>query len=269
MKLTREEVDRVIDFIRKEPRTVQDVALFIGRSWVTSDSYLEQIRTETGLIGIKTFRKGTQGAIKVAYYSHPDSLPQDELRSNILRQIQLGKRKHDFDFMELFQFVPDSGKRSFADQNSSALLKRCLSSAESSVMIFSGNLSFLSDDRLLEEMGLLLKRKVKVRILIRVNMASLGNIGLLTPLLQKYHGLIEVRHRYHPLRGIIIDDRLAVFRSEESKDFYKENELDRDSLIFYEIYDREWIDFLQKVFWNLFRPSISMAERVKELERIR
>lgn len=70
MKLGQEEINNITSFVKKEPRTINDVAKFIGKSWVTTNKYLEKIKNMTGLICIKTFRKGTQGALKLVYYNH-------------------------------------------------------------------------------------------------------------------------------------------------------------------------------------------------------
>ena len=114
-----------------------------------------------------------------------------------------------------------------------------------------------------------LKRKVQVKILCRINIATLSNITLLVPLLTKYPEYIEIRHCFQPLRGFTVDNRIALFRYDEKASSYKEGELPSDLRILYEIYDKEWIGWLQKVFWNLFRNSIDYQLRVKQLNRIK
>jgi len=80
--------------------------------------------------------------------------------------------------------------------------------------------------------------------------------------------MIEIRHAYHPLRGFIIDDRIARFKNEENPETYKPGELPHRTRIFYEIYDTDWITWLQKVFWNQFKIAVDYQARIKELKKI-
>ena len=85
----------------------------------------------------------------------------------------------------------------------------------------------------------------------------------------KYPGLIEIRHSYHPLRGFIVDDSFARFRSEENVHDYKAGELHESVRFFFEIYSREWIQWLQSVFWRLYRTSNTYENRLKEIEKLK
>ncbi|MFH1637126.1 MAG: hypothetical protein ABIB71_01745 [Candidatus Woesearchaeota archaeon] len=278
MALNEATTKNIIDFVKPEPRTVQEIAKKIKKSWLTADSYVKQIKDKTGLINIKTFRKGTQGALKLVYYSHPESLIGDEVKENLFVQIKRGYKKEDFDFMEVFQFVPEKKKRFSVEEydkedHSRALYQsQLLRQATDSIYIFSGNLSFLKENdkkqsalMLIEE---LLKRKVVIRILCRVNIASVANIKLLSRLMIKYPRLIEARHCYHPLRGFIIDSKIARFKNEEKAENYRKGELERNMKIYYEVYDEDWILWLQKVFWSMFRGSIDLESRMKEVRKI-
>ena len=53
MGLKQEDIDQIISFVKQEPKTVQDVSKLINRSWVTTNSYLKQIRDNTGLVNIE------------------------------------------------------------------------------------------------------------------------------------------------------------------------------------------------------------------------
>lgn len=274
MALTGDERRAVLTYL-SEPRTIQDIARLLGRSWVTAEKYMQQLRTETGTIGIKTFRQGTQGALKIVYLANPDP-HEDEVKENLFHFIHAGRRKQDFDFLELYQFVPDDKKSAHIQQYdtnedvAADLIAKTIANAEKSVLLFSGNLSFLNTKNkiMLQTLEDLIKRKVQVKILARINIASLGNLHLLLPLLKKYPHLIEIRHRFQPLRGSIVDEKIALFRTEETIDLYKEHELEKNTQIFYELYDSEWVVWLQKVFWNLYRASIDYELRVKELRNI-
>jgi len=121
----------------------------------------------------------------------------------------------------------------------------------------SGNLSFLklkeNKIAVIDVIEELLKRKVRMYFLCRINIATMKNLEKLCFLMEKYPDLIEIKHCYQPLRGFIIDETLVSFKSDEKVEFYKRGELNKNLKIYYEITDPEWIAWLQKVFWNLFR----------------
>ena len=91
MALTQKETDDIIKFVKQEPRTIQDISKLIGRSWVTTDSYAAQIKERTGLVNIKTFRKGSQGALKIAFYNHKESSVGDDVKEELLSHIKINK----------------------------------------------------------------------------------------------------------------------------------------------------------------------------------
>ena len=99
-------------------------------------------------------------------------------------------------------------------------------------------------------------------------MASLLNINKLNKLMIKYQGLIEIKHSYQPLRGLIVDNNIARFKDEEQVQSYKKGELDKNQVIFYETYDEEWILWLQNVFWGMFRNAISAESRINEINQV-
>ncbi|MBI5884641.1 hypothetical protein HZB89_00930 [archaeon] len=76
--------------------------------------------------------------------------------------------------------------------------------------------------------------------------------------------LIEARHCRQPLRGMIIDDKVMRF-----KEIKANADNGRNIFIFYELKDREWIEWMQKVFWKLFNKGIPAEKRLKELKSIK
>ncbi len=281
--LSQSEIDKIISFVKKEPRTVQDVSKLINRSWVTTDSYLRKLSLDSGLIGVKTFRPGTPGALKIVYFNNNDFFSGDDLQESFLQQILIGRFKHDFDFFEIFQFIDDSKKKVFVQNKSSnALFNHSrnrsiekvipfLRRTKHSLSVFSGNLSFFnffedgeSMSDLFEE---LLKRGVRIKILCRLTVTSLNNINSIDFLIKKYSGLIQIRHVFQPLRGFIVDDVVARFKNDEVINNFHESGFDENIEIFYELYDNHWISWLQRVFWVLWRKSIDYSVRAKQLDK--
>ncbi len=275
MVLKESEIKRITNFVKTEPRTVQEISKLIKKSWVTTDSYVKQIKENTGLIGIKNFRKGTKAALKIVYYNHNESLASDDLKEDLFHKIKKGRNKSDFDFMDIFQFIPPKRKQAFTEDLDKENISNTISfyrKAIRNVYCYSGNLSFINlkekNKSILSIFKELLERKVNIKVLCRINMASLANLNKLNPLISNYPGLIEIRHCYQPLRGVIIDDSIARFKDEEKISKYRKGELNKNLRIIYEIKDPEWISWLQKVFWNMFRFSIDYDQRIRELKKI-
>ena len=194
-----------------------------------------------------------------------DSLIVDDVKEDLYAQIKAAKKKEDFDFLEIFQFVKDDLKK-FEVLNETAI-EGFLQNASQQVLLFSGNLSFIKySPKSLEN---LLKRKIHIRILCRITLATLNNLSKIQYLVQKYPGQIEIRHRFHPLRGFVIDGKKARFRGEEKVQSYRKGELDKDLDIAYEISDPEWSEWLQNVFWNLYRTSVDLDVRLHELKKMK
>ncbi len=277
MKLSDQEVQTIVELVKKQPQTVQDIAKTIDRSWVTAEKYLHEIKDKTGLINLKTFREGTQAALKIVYYTATDFSALDDVKQNLAHQIMAAKFKHDFDFMDVFQFVHSSKKRAtkyeISGRTQAPLAENTGIRATKSVFYFSGNLSFLSqkygkEKPPIEIMEDQLNDGVLIKILCRVNISSLANIEKISHLLVKYPNQIEIHHRYQPLRGLIIDDEFARFKTWENKADYELGELHKSTRVYYEITDNEWISWLQTLFWKMWRSSIPYDQRLKEIQKI-
>jgi hypothetical protein len=274
MQLTQELIKKIIEFVKKEPRTVQDISHLIKKSWVTTEKYVQEIKRTTGQINIKVFRKGTKGALKLVYYSIEEAIVSDSLKEDLFHNIIASKRKKDFDPLEIYQHVKKENKKSYLETIRGAFSPyvKFLSQTKHTLLIFSGNLSFISEKhtgknmlKLFEE---LLKNKVTIKIVCRLNLATIKNIELLKPLINRYPKLIEIKNKYHPLRGCIIDNKLVRLYSEENLEDYKEGELDKNIVIAYDIFEQEWINWLENVFWHLYRTSIDYTQRLNEINNI-
>jgi len=180
--------------------------------------------------------------------------------------------------MDLFQHVDEKSKKVYTEEFDTSIyseknLKSLFENAESQIYCFSGNLSFINvledDKRALEFIESLIKdKKIKFKILTRVNLASISNFEKISNLIVKYPESLEIKHCYQPLRGFIIDNKIARFKNLEETKTYKQGELNKNTTIYYEIYDKDWINWMQKVFWNLFKSSIDYRDRLKELKKI-
>lgn len=278
MVLRQEDTRKITSFVKKEPRTIQDIARFIHKTWVTADSYVEKIKQATGQIETKVFRKGTQGAVKVVYWNYEEAVEHDEIKKNLYDRIRLGIHKNDFDPLEIYQHVPKGKKKAilgpltFPQISSKQSLLRSFNEAEQELYCFSGNnswMSFIEDGiPVLRGMEGALKRGVTIRILARVDLGSMAMLNSISRLLHDYPETLAIRHARHPLRGWIVDNARSRLIDVQKTRNYKEGELKADLRVFYEWTDPEWTFWLQQVFWNLYRQAPPAKERIEELKEI-
>ncbi|MBI2629470.1 hypothetical protein HYW76_00040 [Candidatus Pacearchaeota archaeon] len=114
-----------------------------------------------------------------------------------------------------------------------------------------------------------MERGIPIKILSRVDLAGLENTEKMLSLNYQYgKELIEIRHCEQPLRAIIFDNKTARMK-EINEPTGKINELNERVFIFYTIYDKEWIDWLSKIFWKMFSNSISAKKRIEELRKLK
>ncbi|MBD3203055.1 hypothetical protein GF327_02075, partial [Candidatus Woesearchaeota archaeon] len=53
--------DKIKSFVYQKPRTVNEIAELVDRSWRTADRYVKAIMETTGEISMRVFREGTRG----------------------------------------------------------------------------------------------------------------------------------------------------------------------------------------------------------------
>lgn len=276
--LDNKTIQKIENFVSVEPRSVNEISIYLQKNWRTVDRYLKEIEEEYKTISTKTFRGGTRGALKVAYLSNPERASstkiQEELENEILRQ----KRKEEFSAFDIFQHVPEKNKKAIVEdeisENGTNLkeLVEILHSTKKELKLFSGNLSWINLKKgkinLYEILEELVKKGIKVKVLCRVDLEGLENIKKVLSLNYKYgKELIEIRHREHPIRAFVIDNdsmRLKEIREPTGKI----KELDKKIFIFYTIKDKEWSEWLSKIFIKLFNTSIGAEKRIKELEKL-
>jgi hypothetical protein len=278
--LDKEAQKKILDFIYLKPRTIQEVAELIGKNWRTADSYVAKIKDETGLIGERTFRGGTRGALKIVFWNTTENISSSQFQDRLLKMIECSRNQNDFSPLDIYQYVPDDKKRAFSEvvvdehlsktQDIVSLFAR----AKRQILYFSGNMSFLDLTEkkksildIIEEAG---ARGVQIKVLARIDITSIDNFHKMMQINYKIgREAIEIRHTVQPLRGFIIDDCEVRLKEEKNPINYKKGELQHKTRLFYEIYDDEWISWLQKVFWSFFRTSIDAKIRIKDVEMIK
>jgi hypothetical protein len=268
-------IKKINDFVYVKPRTIQEIAGMLGKNWRTADSYVSRIAKETGTLSTRTFRSGTRGALKIVYWSSIEKIHSMEFQEKLLKSIESSNRKEHFSPFDIYQYV-DADKRnavmrtvkSPAEDN----IKDYLKSAQSQVLSFSGNLSWINTtenkERLVDVVEDLARNNISIKIISRITIDGISNLKKILSVNEKAgRNAIEIRHRDHPLRGFVIDDRVARFR--EVRDPLDSTAgLSEKILLFYEIYDKEWVEWFQKVFWYFFRASVPAEKRMGDLNSI-
>lgn len=276
--LTQETIKKIEDFVYKKPRSVQEVAKFLNKNWRTVDRYIIQIQKEKATISTRTFREGTRGALKIVYWSSIEKTSNSVFQEKLEKQIFSAKQKNDFSAFDIYQYVPEKNKRAILEkeiaEDSTNLqeLVKLLRETKEELISFSGNLSHINLKKgqidLFKEFEELIKRDIRIKVLCRVDITGKENIEKLLSLNHKYgKELIEVRHHDHPLRALMFDKK--ILRIKEIKEpTGKIHELDKRLFIFYTIKDKEWSEWMHRVFMKLFNNSIGAQKRLDEIDRI-
>jgi len=273
-KDTREEIK---EFIRQKPRTVQEVSQKVGRSWRTADRYLEKMENEEGYIARRTFRKGTRGALKIAYWNNINSFSSSKVQEQLLRKIESGREKEDFSPFDIYQCADDEERRAFMEKQSEDNVEAkhdiftLLRQAQDRIMFFSGDLSWVNlthrGEESLEVFRELSNDGVNLFFLGRVDTGSMKNAEKMFDFKKSLEDdNIKIRHSEQPLRAFIVDDKLVQLK--EMRKSEKKNSSSRKYL-FYEIGDEKWVKWLQKVFWKLYRGSMPGEKRIEDLRTIK
>jgi len=280
MALDSETEKKILEFVYKKPCTISEIASLIQRNWRTADAYVEMISQRSGAIAVRTFRKGTRGALKIVYWNSNEKMNSSEAQERLFGQIRAGRTKKDFSPFSIYQFVDSRKRTAFVEQQSEEAttvkqdLAGILRSAKKQILIFSGNLSWSNlkqgKENIIDVFENIAKRGVSIKILSKVDITSYKNV---VKMLEINHRLgkdvVEIRQCEQPLRAFIIDDEVARFKEILNPDDYAREEIDRKTYAFYEIKDKEWIEWLTKVFWNLFRTSIPAQKSIQDLKSIK
>jgi len=279
--LNNELIKKIEDFVYSRPRSVDEIAKHINKNWRTADRYISEIEKNFGTISTRVFREGTRGALKIVFWSSVEKVSHSVFQQIIEKDILSAKRKYHFSPFDIFQYVNNKNKEAYIEKNA-AQKERNLShyakfikAAEKQVIIFSGNLSFINERKkefdFLEIFEELVKKSVQIKVICRVDLAGKDNVEKLLYLNFK-HGkeMIEIRHHEQPLRGAIIDNKTMRLK-EVNIPFDKSSKSESSNVadVVYFIKDKEWADWLSKIFWKMFSSSIEASVRLKEMQKIR
>ena len=276
--LTKELVQKINEFVYAKPRSIDEIAKHINVNWRTANRYVEKISKEEGTISARVFREGTPGSLKVVFWNNIEKLHASEIQERLFKHIESGKVREDFSPSEIFQFVGKEKKKFkllnkkqyYSEANFKDYIE-LLKTSERQILSFSGNLTFINyvynGKPILNILEEICRKKVSYKTLTRVEVAGIKNIENILSINKRIgYDAVEVRHCYQPLRATIIDDKVAVLKEILDPKNYPKGELKEKTYILYYIYDEAWIEWLQKVFWHLFRGSIDAKKRIEELK---
>lgn len=271
MGLDNKLVRSIEEFVYSKPRSVQEIAQHINKSWRTADRYVDDIAKEFGTISSRTFREGTRGALKIVFWSSVEKASSSVFQQQLEQDILLGRKKEDFSAFDIFQHVDKKSKAVCVVKCEEDNLKEFLdfiANTKKQLLVFSGNLSFMNLTGVPEVFEDLIKRGVSIKVVSRVDLAGRANVERILSFNFK-HGkdLVEIRHKEQPIRAVISDNR--AFRIKEIKEpTGKSGELSKRMLIFYTVRDVSWSDWLSRIFWKLFSSSIDANKRLDEMKRM-
>lgn len=277
--LNNELIKKIEDFVYSKPRSMQEIASYIGKNWRTADRYIFEIEKNYGTIATRVFREGTRGALKIVYWASVEKISSSVFQEKLEEEILRARKKEDFSAFDIFQYVNEKNKQAKVKTEKSEEIagfnnvKSILEKAEKKILIFSGNLSFINlqqkEKKILSILDILVKKGISVKILCRVDITGKKNIENVLALNYK-HGkeMVEIRHKEHPIRATIVDNKFFDIK-EIKEPTGKISELDKKIFIFYNIKDKEWVEWLTKIFWKMFSSSIDARKRIMELEKIK
>ncbi len=274
----------ICDLVKTKPRTIQEISEHIKKNWRTAERYVEKIEKETGSISTRIFREGTRGALKIVYWNGVEDIHSTSFQDDLLSELMQGKGKKDFTPFDIYQYVEAKNKKVFVEDITDINIEKDLSEktdfigflkqAKNQILTFSGNLSWINSEqgklKIIDTLRELAKKDVSIKVVTRVSIIGADNVKKLLAINKEVgKDMIEIRHRYQPLRGMIIDNKVVKFRERKDPEYYTPRELKRKIEIFYDIFDKDWIDWLEKVFWKMFSTGIPAEKRLKEIELIK
>jgi DNA-binding transcriptional regulator LsrR (DeoR family) len=111
--MDKEVIKKIESFFYNEPRSIQEIAVHIGKNWRTADRYVQKIKDDYGTLDIKIFREGTRGSLKIVYWSSVENISHSSFQEQLEQDIFTGKMKEDFSSFNIYQYVNDGKKKVF------------------------------------------------------------------------------------------------------------------------------------------------------------
>ena len=278
--LSSEIVTKIENFVYGKPRSIQEIAQHLGKNWRTVDRYIQEISKEFGTLAVRTFREGTRGALKIVYWSSIEKVSSSVFQERLEGQIMAGKEKEDFEAFDIFQHVEDKKKNVLIREvENEARVGRLnefrdlLMEAKKQVLFFSGNLSFINfndgEILLFDVIEELVKKGISIKVICRVDLIGKENIRKMLSLNFKYgKELIEIRHRKQPLRATVIDGKVINLK-EVKEPTGRKSELAKKTFIFYTIKDKNWGEWISRIFWKMFSGAIGSEKRLEEIGKLK
>jgi len=270
---------KIEEFVYEKPRSIQEIAKYIEKSWRTADRYIDEIAKELGTLSVRVFREGTRGALKIVYWAAIEKISSSVFQEKLEEDIIRAKKDENFSAFDIFQHVSDKNKKASVEyprnENETYIKEfaEILKKAEKQLLFFSGNLSFINlgnkNENIFKIIEDLVRKNVSIKVICRVDLVGKENVEKMLSLNFKYgKEMIEVRHSEQPVRGVVIDNK--VIRLKEIKEpTGKISELNKKVFIFYTIKDKEWAEWLSKIFWKIFSKSINSNKRLEEINKLK
>lgn len=272
----------ICNFVKIKPRSIQEISQHVKKNWRTIERYITKIEKETGYLSRRVFREGTRGALKIIFYNSLEEIPTNNVQEEILKDLLQGKSPTEFFPFDIYQHVPEKEKKAFIEDlkgrtdleiSDKQDLVGLLRKAKKQILIFAGNVTWINgvqgDTKIIDVLKELAEKGISIKILSRVSLIGLDNIKKILNINNEIEKeVIEIKHRYHPFRAIIIDDQIVRMSETKLPEHYPSGDLKKEVRFFYEIYDKEWVEWIQKVFWKMFVTSISSNKRIKEINTI-
>jgi hypothetical protein len=279
--LTKDLEKKIVQFVYKQPVSIQEIARFIHKNWRTANSYVDRLIKEGCPLGIRIFREGTRGALKLVFYKSVDKVNSSEFQERLFKLIEAGKKKQDFSPFDIYNYVHDKYRSArcgsynvsneLFNQNLVSFLRMC----KKELLIFTGNCSFVN----LQEEGVsvlsvlqeLAESGIVIKVLSRVDFSAQKNIQqLLSVNYVLGKEVIDIRHCEQPLRGFLVDDIALRLKEDLDPSRYKKGELPPGTqVILYDIRDSDWVRWAREVFFVLFRTSVGGQKRLTDLRTIK
>ncbi|MDP3881888.1 MAG: hypothetical protein Q8Q31_03340 [Nanoarchaeota archaeon] len=274
--LNTEVIKKIEDLVYAKPRSIQEISSSIGKNWRTADRYVEEIEKNFGTISTRVFRGGTRGALKIVYWSSVDKVSHSIFQERLEKQILAARVKEEFSPFDIYQYIDEKKKEAIVKDNevdNMPEFRNILLSAQKQLLLFSGNLSFINIKNkradFIDVFNELAKKRVNVKVLCRVDIVGKENVERMLSLnLRHGKDYIEIHHAEHPLRAAIVDGKLIRMK-EVKQPSGKKKELEKALFIYYTMKDKEWAEWLSKIFWKIFSSSLDANKRLEELNRIR